>query len=415
MSDRFKQKQIHFRNQARAKALKVSKLLELVNDHPYVEKIRKVFRTKSIGSDVINVENIDVLYNAIAAIKRDYTYFNITAYNKNVHFTRGKSRVDGINDDSPILFNFSEYVDSEGEVHNNISAYALYDSKSAFFDGFSMSKYANMLFDNSLDQLAEINLEYFRKLSKSTFHFNKHHSYRLVSHNGEQFVRGVTSTRYKEYGVDFTFVVAMLMLHKHMQRSKGNNYRISFAALSESKFDMVVTTDNSKDAGDFGKVRSAISVKTNDLGNGALTLTNIVRLDVKGEGIYLYPTSKEVAKKDITINHGNTSVDTALKQLSEADDFYGYVDYFINELKSIKAIKNPDELRQRVLLKINHPKSALKGVKELKDVFKTVINNEIKDFAKFLEMCKKAEELDIDYDLKDKLRVIISDIILNKK
>jgi hypothetical protein len=34
---------------------------------------------------------------------------------------------------------------------------------------------------------------------------------------------------------------------------------------------------------------------------------------------------------------------------------------------------------------------------------------------KLLEMCNKAEELDIDYDLKEKLRYIISDIILNKK
>jgi hypothetical protein len=40
---------------------------------------------------------------------------------------------------------------------------------------------------------------------------------------------------------------------------------------------------------------------------------------------------------------------------------------------------------------------------------------EISGFAKLLEMCNKAEVLDIDYDLKEKLKYIISDIILSGK
>lgn len=259
MSDRFKQKQIIFRDDSSTGVLSVAKLLTLVDGHPYEEGIKRAFRTKSIINDRIAVGNIDTLYKVIAAIKRDYKFLNIDAYSKDIHFSRGTTRVDGVNDDRPILFNFSEYTDADGEVHENLSAYALYDSKSTFFDNFSMSKYANMLFDKDLDQLAEINLNYFRTLAESKSDFNNSRNYRLVSHNEEWFVRGVTSRKYKEYGVDFAFVVSMLMLHKHMRRNKGNNYRISFAAVSESKFEMVVVTDKSKDAGDFGKVRSAIS------------------------------------------------------------------------------------------------------------------------------------------------------------
>ena len=44
--------------------------------------------------------------------------------------------------------------------------------------------------------------------------------------------------------------------------------------------------------------------------------------------------------------------------------------------------------------------------------FKTKIDNDISHFSQLLQMCNKAEELDIDYDLKDKLRYLISDIIL---
>ena len=87
-------------------------------------------------------------------------------------------------------------------------------------------------------------------------------------------------------------------------------------------------------------------------------------------------------------------------------------DRFIKELNEVKTIKSPDELRVRIKAKIDHPRSSFKDVKKLSDIFKTKIDNDVKHFSKLLEMCNKAEELEIDYDLKDKLRYLISVIIL---
>jgi hypothetical protein len=389
--------------------------MSLITGHRYEEDVKKSFNITSIQNEQIVIENVLAIYNEIAAIKQDYECFTVKAHSNSIFFTRGKTKVDGIRDHHPLIFNFREAVDDNGELHNNLSGYAIYDSKGKYFEDFSMAKYANMLFDNSLDDLAEINLEYFRRLSKSSADFNKYQSYRMVSHDNELFVRGITSTSYKEYGVDFAFVVAVLMLHKYMKQNKGNNYNITFSALNESKLEIIITSNQSKTAGDLGTVRSAISIKTNDLGGGAFTLTNIIKLDVKGSGIYLYPSNKKLAQKDISINHGRTSIKTALSEINKAEDFYGYIDFFITELQAIKTIKTPEELRRRILIKLSQPTSSLKNVsKELKELFKNPIKDVIADFSKFLEMCKKAEELDIDYDLKEKLRVIISDIILNK-
>jgi hypothetical protein len=414
MSERFQQKQIPLKTQQSKGVIKVSQLLNLVEDHPYLEKIKKVFKTESIKNDLIVVENADLVYKHIARIKEEYVYFNIKVHSKDVRFSRGKDKVDGIREEKPVIFNFNEYVDYEGEVHKNMDAYALYDSRGRFFEDFSMSKYSTMLFDNKLDRLAELNLDYFRRMAETKSDFDKYQSYRIVENKDQKFVRGITSLQYKEYGVDFAFVITMLMLHKYMRKDKGNNYKITFAALNESKLEMIITSGQAKEAGDFGTIRSAISVKTNDLGAGALTFTNIVKLDVKGDGIYLYPKNREVAKKDLTINHGNTSPQKAMEMVTNADDFYGYIDLFIEDLKSIKTIKNPEELRQRIQLKIEHPKSSLRTISDLRDLFKPKISDQIKDFAKLLEMCRKAEELDIEYDLKEKLRVVISDILLNK-
>lgn len=410
--ERFIQREIDFHAAKSIGRLKVAKLMEVVRDHPYLDKIKKSFNYDEFVDDYIIVGNIDVLYTYIVSIKRNYRYFNINVNSKDVYFTKHKESVKDIKDNQPLIFNFLEYTDSDGEIKSDLNAYALYESKNKFFEDFSMSKYANMLFDNQLGDLAELNLKYFRELSKIKSEFNKSRRYRIIENNNQKFVRGITSDKYQEYGVDFTFVVSMLMLHKHMKRNTGNNYHISFAALSESKLEIIITANQSKDAGDFGLIRSAISVSTNDLGTGALNFTNLIKLDVKGDGIYLYPKTKEIAKKNISINHIKRPI-TALSELVEVQDFYSYVDLFVEELKNVKSIRHPDELRSRILNKIIHPNSVFKEVKTLKDVFKLHINNEISDFAKLLEMCRKAEELDIDYDLKDKLRYIVSDIIFN--
>ena len=47
--------------------------------------------------------------------------------------------------------------------------------------------------------------------------------------------------------------------------------------------------------------------------------------------------------------------------------------------------------------------SAFKDIKRFSDIFKTKIDNDISHLSKLLEICNKEEELEIDYDLKNKL------------
>jgi hypothetical protein len=87
-------------------------------------------------------------------------------------------------------------------------------------------------------------------------------------------------------------------------------------------------------------------------------------------------------------------------------------DRFIKELLEVKTIKTPDELRVKIQAKIDNPRSSFSTIKGLPDIFKRKIDNDITNFSKLIEMCNKAEELEFEFDLKDKLRYIISDIIL---
>lgn len=416
MIERFKQKQIHFDKENNKGRVKVSRLVALLEGHPYEDKIWKYFNIKDIEDDYIVVGNIDQVCAVMEKIKKEFIPFNLKCYTKDISFSRGQEKIEGVPDQNPLIFNLSNFVNEDGEIAEKVlQAYAIYDSKSQFFETFSMAKYANMLFDKKLDALAEVNLNFFRGLSAKS-QFNKHQSYRVIENDGETFVRGITSLSYKEYGVDFSFVTTMLMLHKYMRSKPGNNYRITYAALNESKLEVIVTSEGLKDAGDFGKISSAISIKTNDVGRGALSIEHIINVMVKGGGFYLYPKDNKVKKKNISINHGNTSVSKAFEELSKLEDFYDYADVFVRELKEVKGIKTPDDLRKRILLRFAPTLSNLKPLeKQMISIFGKAIGNEIKDFVSLLEMCRKAEELDIDYDLKDRVRIEISDILLNNK
>ncbi|MFV8369624.1 hypothetical protein [Flavobacterium sp. LB2R40] len=111
------------------------------------------------------------------------------------------------------------------------------------------------------------------------------------------------------------------------------------------------------------------------------------------------------------ISH-TTKPENVFATLKKMESVLNTSDKFIKELKEAKTIKTPDELRMKIQAKIDGPRSSFGHIKKLSDIFKTKIDNEITNFSKLLDMCNKAEELEIEFDLKDKLRYIISDIIL---
>lgn len=415
MPERFTQKQVILDDDQSTGRLKVSLLMSLLDKHPYMADVAEAFGTDKIKDEYIVVGHIDSVFKRLVYINVNFDRFAIKAQTKHIDIRESSTPVEDIASPKPLIFNFSEYV-LKGATNNDLDCYAIYDSKNSYFDNYDMSKYANRLYKIGLGDLAHYNLGFFKNLAVSDPRFNKQKSYRLVANNGELFLRGITSvSQYFEYGVDFTFVVAMLTLHRDMKQHEGNQYAITGAWLSESKLELFVADKVVKDAGEFGKVSSALAISTNDLGQGSLNFTKIVRVGGRFyNGIYLFPDNDNSRKNKLVISH-STGSKRVLNYLNDVGKMLVDTDEFIAELKAVKGIKTPDELRAHIERKITSPNSPFKSIQKLRDIFKPKIDNKISDFVKLLEMCNKAEELDIDYDLKEKLRYIISDIILSSK
>lgn len=411
MEEKFVQKALMFDPENSTGKIKVEKLCELISGHPYRLEIYKVFDLENVKDEIISIDNIDTLFKRVSYFNKNYKRHNILAQSKDVNIFQSEKVIDGKNEKS-INFHFDEYVVID-ELKNGMSAIAIYESKNTFLDEYVMTKYANNLFKIGLADLARQNVEYFKELANSSDNYNKHRSYRLVENEGVNYLRGITSiNKYFEYGVDFTFVVSMLIFHNNMKKNKGTEYKIKSASLNESKLEIIVAEKFLKDAGSFGKVSIAAKVTTNDLGQGSLNFVNIINVgQIDKQGFYLFPKSSKFENPKLIISH-TTKPENVFISLLGVNNILNTSDNFIKELYDVKSIKTPDELRMKIKAKIDHPRSAFTVIKKLSDIFKPKIENDINHFSQLLEMCNKAEELDIDYDLKDKLRYLISDIIL---
>jgi len=411
--ERFVQRRLALNDETSTGKLKVKTLLSLIERHPYRDAIINAFNLAELADEVIVIDHIDVLYKKVKRMNDNFERFEILAYNKDISIRESANPIKDIKDQKPLIFSFNNYL-HYGEEAQNLEAFAIYDSKNTFFDEYDMAKFANRLYKDDLGILADYNIKFFKDLADNNVAFKNYKSYRLVKNGEETFLRGITSIdKYFEYGVDFSFVVSMLILHRDMKDNGGNAYTISSAAISESKMEIIVAEKALKDAGEFGNVSSAFIVTTNDLGTGSLNFTKIIKVGVQTfNGLYLFPANETASSNKLIISH-STKCDKALQKLDGVFALLSNTEEFIQNLKDLKGISTPEELRQNILIKLTNPRSVFKEIGELKDIFKTAISNEIASFAKLLDMCEKAEELDIDYDIKDKLRYLISDIILS--
>ncbi len=412
MEEKFKQKQLELNSERSFGRIKIEKLCNLIENHPYKEQIFEIFEVEKIINDYIIIDYVDLVYNNILYLISNFKRYKITAETKNIDLYE---KVIHEEDVKNIIFDFEEYLEID-EIKSDLKAIAIYDSKNTFLDQYEMTKYANNLFKIGQAGLANYNIQYFKEAARNSNDFNKEKSYRLIDHKGNTYLRGITSLRYYEYGIDFTFVVGMLSLHKNMLDNSGVEYEIRSAAISESKLEIIAAEKYAKKADSFGFISSAVKITTNDLGTGSLNFVNIINVLQKDlSGFYLIPKKNSmVENSSLVINH-NKKPENVSESIKGMDTILNTTDNFIEELKSIKTINNPDELRVKILSKIQAPRSSFKSIKKLSDIFNRKIDNEVSNFKKLLEMCNKAEELDIEYDLKDKLRYIISDIILYGK
>lgn len=395
--------------------LKISKLLELITDDFYRQKIEKHFALQDVQDNYVVIGNVDTAYNYVKYITEKFEYLNYYAFSKNVE-TYMEQNED--NKQNEIYFVIDEPFNEEGEIVNQIIAKAEYDSVNMFYKEVELSKHINYLKKNGYTRP----LESLNKAWKTEFllngKLNKRRNYRFVKEAGKLYLRSINSELYNEYGVAFAFVVGMLALDRLMRNEKGVNFSITSLSLNESKIDIIVSSNDSVYVEEIQSyISSSISIRNNDLGNKSLSFTNtlkITRQQNTEREIYIFPKVKEDINSKTIIRHS----EGIEKVFATIDSINGIMDSsseFVKTFKGFHKTNSYDELRAKIEEKLITNNSPFKGVKELRDLFKRSAVQSIDNLAKLLDMCGKAEMIDMDFDLKFKLRYLISNVLLYGK
>lgn len=392
------------------------------NDYIYSDELLLLIKNEELKSYIINKYDLhDNLKIEINKIDNIYAIVNeyiskFSLLRLNVSFDKVKTVISPDGED--VIFSISEAIDESDAFVENLEAEAIYDSIAMFYEKRKLTQYVNYLKKNNrngflLNKLSESWEEYYKANPKSI----DKKIFRILDEGDKQYVKSINSSRYKEYGIAETFVLTFLELH-FISKRDNRKFSISSLAISESKIEIIISVDEVKYIKGLGKVYSSITVRNEDQGNTSIGFYGSLEFKLEKEidgKIFLFPSkTTEGIENKYTMNHTCNLIDF-VESHKKIAEFFNQCENFETEYFFFKESLKYDELRAKIEEKVTSNKSPFKGISELVDLFRKDKVGHIDNLASLLKLCGKAELLNIDFDLKFKLRYIISNILLYGK
>lgn len=389
-------------------------LISLIKDSEMKEFIINKY---NLDSNIkIEIEKIDVIFKQI---KLYTNHFELIRLNVKENEAKTSLEFDKENNSLDYYFLINEGIDDEGLIYENIKAAAIYDSLNLFYNNRSLSQYVKSLKKGErkkglLEDLNNSWDNYFKNNPKDI----KTKKFRLLKNKEQYYLKSINTDFYKEYGIAESFVFTVLELFKIKTNKPENKFVISSIFLSESKIDLIITLDKKIQLESFGFIKPSISIRNEDQGNtslGVYSTLEFISENSKNNKIYLYPKKDDDNIRyykiaNHTINKENLSI-----LFSSISELFSHIDSFKNDFHFYKETNNYDELRHKIAERILTGNSVFKDVKELKELFSKDKTGHIENLAALLSICEKAELIDMDFDLKFKLRYLISNVLLYNK
>ena len=390
--------------------LQTNELLELISDETLKEKI--INKYDLVSDLTIEIGNIEFLYTLVKEYCNKFTLIRLEAKESDVNC---ELKFD-TKDQKP-AFIFKIKNGHEDNLHYDfIEAEGIYDSVALFYNNKSLSQYVKSLSKNQKKKelLTDLNDswgKYYKKNSDSV----KTRLFRLLKCGDEHYLKSINSAAFKEYGIAESFVMAILELNKFKSSNMDAEFLISSVSICESKLDLIISQKKSIKLGELGFLRSSISIRNEDQGNTSFgvysTLEFFPNAKEKNK-IYLFPN-----KDDNKINNYVTSThkvtnETFLETYSNISELFNAGEKMKEDFQFFKGSGNYDELRAKIEHKIRNNNSPFKKVKKLVDLFSREKTGHIDNLEKLLRLCATSDSIEMDYDLKFKLRYLISNVLL---
>ncbi|CAH8768633.1 hypothetical protein [Paenibacillus dendritiformis] len=368
--------------------VKLKDLSELIRVEMDVDKtVSENFPINAFGKDDDDLKVLGAKALLQAFYKIDNVKYDLVYEYGNIEFL-------GLSEDKDIIFNFKE---------DNVNASGIYEFTSQFYDLFKMGKYANWLVSRNYEDLLSENLTKLLEKQKDT-----KKQFRFIREGKNEFLRGFTSTSYKNY--DNNLCIYLIFLALHEQSKKHNiNFSIDRAYLSDSAFKIYFEQEQPISIDGLGDVYFGAYATNNEIRETQFSFEIRYRIvDPEDPNVYFsaMPQLRD-SVFEIRKNYGLEKIKERFSNINRIKEIQESMIEYIEALKSVKEI-TPDELR-RLYGKITDSRDFTSGTKsKMTDLYN---KNLVRNTYTILQLLNKINTITVDLDELQYLERIYNDFI----
>lgn len=347
----------------------------------------KTFPITEFGkdSDELKVSGSKALLEAFYRI--DNVKYDLIYEYKDIKFL-------GLTEDNEIIFEFEK---------DDITASGVYEFTNDFYDLFEMRKYAKWLMKHELKDLISENL--IKLLDKQK---DKKKQFRFIKEGETNFLRGFTSTSYKNYDNNLCIYLILLALHKQSKKNKID-FRIEKAYLSDSAFKIYFEQEKPISIEGLGDVYFGAYAANNEIRDTQFSFEIRYKIvDPRDSNIYFsaMPNLND-SVFEIKKNYKVETIQERFHKINRIKEIQDSMIEYIKELKKVSEITT-DELR-RLYRKITDSRNFTAGTKSnFTDLYN---KNLVQNTYNILQLLNKVYSITTDLDELNYLERIYNEFI----
>lgn len=319
-------------------------------DNEYIDDVLKSFNENVSDGKVIQVGNLRYLL-------QDTSELNSMAEKKDVVVNIGDIVLDKMLENEVARFTLYGISDPELLVNQHsdcVHVESRYSAKNDVLDFNCCSKFANYCKSQGWDDLVVDTIqEYIRSHTTE----DKTCSARLIRPVDSEtwLLRAVTSeTAYRNYGINFSLLVALLTLDDFARSSRRNVWIESYA-IDDSRVYASFSLGDSVCVSDSLELSFNLVLENDEIKDSSVTFTGVFKLTYKIEGrstsLYLRPVSFR-NNDDVSYSSDMLSCTHSMKVETVCEKVQNlplYIEYYVSHVteyaQKIVDIKNPGEVR----------------------------------------------------------------------
>ncbi len=366
----------------------------LSKDNEFVEEVLGNFLiTEEDYHEVIPIGNLKNLLDDIEENDSQILKFDAQIYLRNVYPEKyledGAAVFDILGIKDPRILK-----DVEAD---HLKVETCYSAKTDFFEFFKMGKFANSLIEKKKDYLIRMNMDDLRKDNSDRV------SARLIKmvDGGDYFLRAITSeTMYKNYGINFSLLVAILALRNYVKRS-GENVYVSSYQVDDSRISASFSLAKKVPVSDCMDLSFNLILRNDEIKQSSVSMNGAFRLTYRENeretSLEMVPSSYKGLNKTyqadmLTYSH-SMNVRTVYEKISCLSHI---MDEYVKQVSilapQIVEKKNPAEIKNYVIDKVNAAKQDY-FLKYKSDVVKKLVAIDVKTVFDLFEALRSVEEL----------------------